>query len=445
MPLVIGNRSSLDWFAAEGESDGARLYDLIGDVAAVLVLPAGALTFKRAWAAFVPRGATVHLCHDADEAGDEGAAKAAKLLGGETVRVRPPLEGGDWCDWPGSREEFIALVQEARAGAGGAELEPLNLAELLLGPLPPTRWLWHGWLARGELALVVADPKVGKSLLALGLATAIRRGESFLGADCQAGRVGFLDFENPLDEVQKRLRAFGITAADCDRLAYWHMPRLDLASSEAEQTLRELVQRHELDLLVIDSARRAAPGLDENDSASVSSVFTPLRRVSADTGAAIPVIHHARKRIGDNPTDAGQMVRGSGDLVASVDALLYLRAKEAGSFTLETVARRGVPHEPILVRLEEDEEERLRLINEGPVALAEDKVEAMLARIVTVLSEDGGTLERAVIAMRVGSDVRDGSFQRALKLGWQRGQLAKTEPAKVGEKALYALAEGMRA
>src|SRR5262245_10283387 len=98
-PLIVGNRDSDDWFVAEGETDAARLYDLIGDAAAILVLPAGALTFKPEWASAIPRGATVHLAHDADEAGDQGADKAARTIGGRTVRVRPPDEGCDWCDW----------------------------------------------------------------------------------------------------------------------------------------------------------------------------------------------------------------------------------------------------------------------------------------------------------------------------------------------------------
>ncbi len=42
MPLICGKRDSLDWFVAEGETDGARLLGLVGDVAAIIVLPAGA-------------------------------------------------------------------------------------------------------------------------------------------------------------------------------------------------------------------------------------------------------------------------------------------------------------------------------------------------------------------------------------------------------------------
>jgi len=108
---VIGNHSSLDYFVCEGETDACRIWDLLGQEVAIMVLPAGALAFKRKWFDYIPRGATLYLCHDADEAGDAGAAKVARVVG-NTVRVRPPLK--DWGMWPGTREEFIAIVKEAR-------------------------------------------------------------------------------------------------------------------------------------------------------------------------------------------------------------------------------------------------------------------------------------------------------------------------------------------
>lgn len=86
-PIVVGKGDSMLWLVAEGETDGARLYDLVGDVAATIVTPAGARAFKREWAHAIPRGATVALCHDADEEGDAGAAKAAALIGSPTLRV----------------------------------------------------------------------------------------------------------------------------------------------------------------------------------------------------------------------------------------------------------------------------------------------------------------------------------------------------------------------
>ena len=65
-PIVAGDPLALNWLITEGETDAARLLELSGGAAAVLALPAGAETFKREWAAVVPRGARVWLCHDND-------------------------------------------------------------------------------------------------------------------------------------------------------------------------------------------------------------------------------------------------------------------------------------------------------------------------------------------------------------------------------------------
>jgi replicative DNA helicase len=154
-------------------TDSARLVGLVGDAAAVLCLPAGALTFRRSWAALIPRGATVYLMHDADSAGDDGARKAATVLGGRTVRVRPP-EGLDWCSWDGDREAFVRLVGEAKARArsrvksydelleqyalerSGPELEPVRLG---FGSIDAD----IRGISAGQVCGVAARTAVGKS------------------------------------------------------------------------------------------------------------------------------------------------------------------------------------------------------------------------------------------------------------------------------------------
>jgi hypothetical protein len=352
----------------------------------------------------------------------------------------------DWCDWRGDRAEFLAILAAAKEAT--ASIEPLNLAEFLDGDPPEVHWRWHGWIARGDLALAVGDPGVGKSLFVLGLACASRCGRRFLDAPTERVRVGVFDYENPLDEAHKRLRTLGLTAADHDGLVYFHAPQLNLNQADGAATLGKLIEEHDLDVVIVDSLRRAAPGLDENDSAAVSSVMTPLRSLTASSGRTIIVVHHSRKRIGDQPTDAGQMVRGSLDFVASVDCLLYLRQKEPDAFALEHAkARRGRPHESILVRIVGDDDERqtVELVNEGPIAQAEDKVEALLAKIIQALQAEGAPLARQVLALRVDADSRSGTYGRALNLGWQRNLLAKSESDRRGQPVFYSLAEGVRA
>jgi replicative DNA helicase len=103
----------MDWFVVEGETDGARLFDLVGRYAAVAILPAGATAVRRAWFQRVPRGATVYICLDADEAGEQGARRLNQIVG-NAIRVRPPGGVKDWCEWEGSRDDFVLLVQQAR-------------------------------------------------------------------------------------------------------------------------------------------------------------------------------------------------------------------------------------------------------------------------------------------------------------------------------------------
>jgi AAA domain len=182
-PLLLGNLDSLDWLLAEGETDACRLFDLVGDSCAVACLPAGAKTFRREWAARIPRGATVHLCHDADEAGDEGAAKAAAILGGRTVRVRPPDGFGDWCEWPGDRDEFVRLVAACRSASRSFEF--VSLDEFVAHPFPaadpllgePGRVI----VAVGSLLLVYGAEGSGKSTFTVDAVAHMAAGLDWLG------------------------------------------------------------------------------------------------------------------------------------------------------------------------------------------------------------------------------------------------------------------------
>lgn len=342
----------------------------------------------------------------------------------------------------------LRVALERPADGTVAPLTPLDLEALLAGDPPVVPWIWgegrHGWLARGDLAIVAGDPGVGKSLLCLAYAIAARREHTFLGDPIEPlGAVGVFDLENPSSEVHSRLYGLGLRWDTVDGIAYFHMPELALAGANAASVLEATIVEHSLELVVLDSFRRLAPGIDENDSGAVSAILTPLRALSARRNVTIVVIHHARKR-SEASTDAVQMVRGSGDFSGSVDQLLFLRRKpgETDAFTLEHgKSRRGKEHPSILVRivgeLDDEGEETLRLVSEGEVATTDDKPEQLLARIVEVLEADGGLVERKIIALRLGVDTRDRSLTRALSLGRQRNLIASTE-RRPGKPVSYA-------
>jgi hypothetical protein len=257
-PLVIGRRDSLDWFVAEGETDAARLFDLVGDVAAVLVLPAGALTFKREWSASIPRGARVFLAHDADDAGDQGADKAARILGGRTVRLRPPVEGGDWCDWPGDRDEFVALTLETQAQQRAYEFTPMS--EFLTHPFPDAEPLLGSrgevLLAVGSLLLVYGAEGSGKSTWTVDGVAHMAADRDWLGVTVpRPVRFCLIENEGPPSLFQAKLAA---KAASWDEPADWQdnvfvfrgpWGEFSFADPVARDALNEFCDEHEIDVV----------------------------------------------------------------------------------------------------------------------------------------------------------------------------------------------------
>jgi hypothetical protein len=257
-PLVIGDTRSLDWFLAEGETDACRLWDLAGDVGAVLCLPAGALTFKRSWAARIPRGATIHLCHDADDAGDQGADKATALLGGRTVRVRPPDGAKDWCEWPGDRDEFVALVAAARASTERSyDFQPFE--RFLAHRYPPAEPLLGDdeqvFLGLGSLLLVYGAEGTGKSTLTVDAIAHLAAGEEWLGLPVpRPVRVLVIENEGPPSLFQRKLAAKAETWEGNDFQANVHVYQspwgeFSFADADARAALTDYCDEHEIDLV----------------------------------------------------------------------------------------------------------------------------------------------------------------------------------------------------
>jgi hypothetical protein len=302
-----------------------------------------------------------------------------------------------------------------------APLEPLDLARLLEQPPAPPDWLWDGRIALGDVALWVGDPGVGKSMVALRLAVLVARGGGrLLDEPAGAGPTVYVDLENTIDVVLDRLRGFSVTPAKTSGLGYVLRPSgFNLAQPAWRDRLRATLDAHRPRLLIIDSLRRAAPGLEENDSAAVSALLDPIRDLAAAANCAIILVHHPRKPLGGEKVDALYAARGSGDLTGSADVVLYFRRLSGGLVRIEQPkARRGHPHAPAHYRIAEDADGlphvELVEVDEG----ADDELfDAVIAHVTGQPGEAQKTIEDEVTGSR--RRVRE-----ALERGATLGQLA---------------------
>src|SRR2546426_2262296 len=101
-------------------------------------------------------------------------------------------------------------------------------------------------------------------------------------------------------------------------------------------------------LLILDPLVRLH-AIDENAAGEIAALLGYLRLLQRKTGAAIALVHHARKNVAANG-GAGYSLRGSSNLYAWVDSFLYLR-RHHGQLMLSAEHRSASGTGPLALEL----------------------------------------------------------------------------------------------
>src|SRR5271165_459983 len=208
----------------------------------------------------------------------------------------------------------------------------VSIADLLNEPDEQTSWLVEGLFPTGGTSLLVAKPKVGKSITAQNLAWCVSRGEPFLGRPTVEGPVLYLALEEKRAQVRRHFEAMGATMQDDNLFFYIAQTPLD-----AMEWLNRNVRRYKPMLIIVDTLQRFVRLDDVNDYAKVVNATTPLVTLARESGAHLLFTHHGNKKGGSD----GDNVLGSTALFASVDTLLQMHSVEAGR-TISSIQRYGI-------------------------------------------------------------------------------------------------------
>jgi AAA domain len=183
---------------------------------------------------------------------------------------------------------------------------------------PKDRWIWDGYLARGNLTLLTSLWKTGKTTLLAGLLQRLRTGGEFLGRRCMAARVVIVS-EESRDHWSERARTMPI-GPHAQLLARPFLARpTPVVWRDLIDRAIELRTANELDLFVVDPLASFLPGHSECDAGTLLEMLQPLQRL-AGAGAAVLLLHHPRKE----RSEEGSTARGSGALLGFVDIILEL-------------------------------------------------------------------------------------------------------------------------
>jgi hypothetical protein len=181
-------------------------------------------------------------------------------------------------------------------------------------------------IGSGELVLLYARPKVGKSVLCANLVKGVAEGTTALGLPCHKGRVGVIALED-LAVWHERLTELEANGEDVF-VAPIPLTFLDLPA------IKRAITELQLALLVIDPLALFLRPLLQKERASLSrdydavySALGALREVTQQTGCTIILVHHERKEsAGAEPTEAAAL--GSTALSGAVDVGLQLDSRE---------------------------------------------------------------------------------------------------------------------
>jgi hypothetical protein len=317
-------------------------------------------------------------------------------------------------------------------------LHVLQAAQVTEPQAGESRWLVEPLWSAGAVGIIGGAPKSCKTWLALELAVAVASGRPCLGRFPvpTAGPALVFAAEDAPHHIKGRIeslaRARQVDFSTLDvRLIVENALRLDRA--EDLRRLHLTLATHRPRLLVLDPYVRLQRA-DENDARQVSTILSALRELSRTFGAAVALVHHARKNGAEVP---GQALRGSGDFWAWGDSNLYVARRRDG--LLLTIEHRSAPSPaPLSLRLLPAEPAggdwpvRLEVQDApspSPEATPAKPSGARFAgtslpqRVLSFLAQGGPSPHRA---LRGALHVRDARLSEALRTLESSGQIART-------------------
>jgi hypothetical protein len=288
-------------------------------------------------------------------------------------------------------------------------------------------WLIDNLWTSSAVGIIGGAPKSCKTWMALEMAVAVASGSPCLGtfAVPSPGPVLLYAAEDSAAALRVRLES----------LAQHH--RLDLALLDIhvittdslrldrpadQQRLDATLLLHRPVLLMLDPLVRLH-AVDENAAGEIAALLGYLRVLQRKTGAAIALVHHARKNVSTNG-GAGYSLRGSSDLYAWVDSFLYLR-RHHGQLTLSAEHRSASGAGPLALELDESSNPGpfLKLVSTATI-VESAPADPLIAQILGLLAQS--SQPRTAESLRSSLQVRNQRLVEALRQLSEDGEVVRS-------------------
>lgn len=207
------------------------------------------------------------------------------------------------------------------------------------------KWVVENLIPENGITFIAGNPKSGKSLIGLHLALSITHGTRAFGAfNTQQMKVLYIPKEDSQNIIAERLQY----QTSLNHLHFCYQGNLLVDTNRGQEQLIALQEKLKPDVMIFDSYRRFISG-NENDSEVTNRSHSLFKALLNKGVRSIIVIHHINKPRENfsNP----QMLRGSSDIWAMLDSLIFIDKKKENIRITHESSRVSKTVEPFLVQL----------------------------------------------------------------------------------------------
>lgn len=263
-----------------------------------------------------------------------------------------------YCDMEDGNENVVRLPfldnpfmhgrakSNASIGGGAAEkvekgdygIEDASVADFLIKPPAPRRWLLEDFLPANIAGAIAAPGATGKSFLTIQLGIAVAAGKPFFGIPVsEPGGVFIVNAEDDREEMGRRFHAIvehmrrydELTPSDESKLrdrlflkdvVGWDNRVMSITKNGVDLTdvgdrIAEAAKKiPDIRLIILDAASRFRGG-EENDNDHQTRFVEVMERIRKATGATVIAVHHMNKegvRAGTSKLSMDMMRGGQG-------------------------------------------------------------------------------------------------------------------------------------
>ena len=154
------------------------------------------------------------------------------------------------------------------------------------------RWLISPYVPEGQLTLLVGDPGVGKTWIAVSIAASVTTGHLPFGADRRAPcTVIYLANEDPPGILRHR---FDLHGGDPERI--WFETAEKSISLSDIAAIEDAATKREASLIVVDTiTTHFGAGADFHKASEVAAILNPIVAMAQRTGVAVIGLMHLSK------------------------------------------------------------------------------------------------------------------------------------------------------